>query len=312
MRKIIFKTIFLSMVLYSFTVYCQTPVNCLECDSNNASGFKSTAIGLGSSAIGDYTFASGYESTSRGNSSVSMGWNAIANGPYSVAIGLYAFAESQSFAFGDHAIANVQPSVAIGHYVQSNASRAFVIGSALSSKPLINSTASSLMIGFKSDFPTFFIGPTEYGYQFGKVGIGTIDPQTTLDVNGGILCKGFAMPQEHIEAGYVLTTDANGQAFWADSELLGLWYPTETGNIYRPTGNVGIGIENPLSKLEVKGQISVGYHVNSLQENNLLVAGRVGIGTEFPDEFVKLDVNGKIKTTELQLLNGQLNGNILQ
>ncbi|MCF8347471.1 MAG: hypothetical protein K9G61_01540 [Bacteroidales bacterium] len=303
-------------------IYSQS---CLVCAGNVATGDKATAIGFGSRAIGDYSFASGQENNAEGSnsfasgfgntaigiSSVSMGYYSVASAHYSVAIGLNAYASTRSYAIGDHAIANGSPSVVIGHYVQSNASRAFVIGSAANSSPLINSVPSSLMIGFESNFPTLFIGRTEYGNQFGKIGIGTIDPKATLEINGGVLCKGFAMPQDHIKAGYVLTTDGTGVGHWADSQLLGLWLPTESGDIYRPTGNVGIGMDNPLAKLEVKGQVSIGYHVNpALQENNLVVQGRVGIGTFSPS--VEMEVVGKLKTTQLQILDGHLNGYILQ
>jgi len=149
------------------------------------------------------------------------------------------------------------------------------------------------MIGFKSDFPTLFIGPTPYGNQFGRIGIGITDPQATLDVNGGILCKGFAMPQARIEYGWVLTTDERGIATWAPPQSETFWFPTENGNIYRLNSNVGIGMVNPLSRLEVKGQVSIGYHVQPQQEeNNLIVEGKVGIGTALPEE--KLHVAGTV------------------
>jgi hypothetical protein len=47
--------------------------NCMQCEGNTATGYKSTAIGFGSRAVGDYSFSSGYQNLSEGNFSISMG-----------------------------------------------------------------------------------------------------------------------------------------------------------------------------------------------------------------------------------------------
>ncbi|RLD91138.1 MAG: hypothetical protein DRJ09_01990 [Bacteroidetes bacterium] len=177
------------------------------------------------------------------------------------------------------------------------------------------SAVSSIFIGNKNhgisaNGNTGLVFSSEKNYIFGKgnVGIGVEVPQAKLQVDGTVLTTGFKMPQQELRDGWVLTADHTGTAFWAPSQ--NLWYQTETNDVYRPAGNVGIGLNNPLSKLEVNGQVSIGYHVANVQENNLIVEGKIGIGTFSPTE--KLEVNGKIKTTEFQLLNGQVNGYILQ
>lgn len=263
--------------------------NCMQCEGNTATGYKSTAIGFGSRAVGDYSFSSGYQNLSEGNFSISMGAYSEAYGPYSGAIGRYCHAKERSFAIGDHAIANVSGTVAIGHYVQTGASRTIVIGNSDNQHPLINNIPSSLMVGFLSSEPTLFVGPTLYGQQFGKVGIGTTNPMATLDVNGGLLTKGFAMPTVNVHNGYVLTCDAFGNADWAPGSQ-SLWTMGLDNNIYRLSGNIGIGTSEPQSKLHINnGYVSIGYNkLTNPKESGLIVKGKVGIGTNNPYEKLQV------------------------
>lgn len=327
--------------------YSQNP--CFVCDSNNA-GFKATAFGIGCDAQGDFSFSSGFYSSSIGHSSISMGAYSSAESMNAVAIGRFCKANSAGYAFGQHARALGEPSVAIGHYVGANTSRSIVIGSCYSDNRLINDRHNSLMVGFLSSYPTLFVGPTEQGQDFGRVGIGTKDPYTTLDVNGGVLCKEFIYPTGNAHEGYVLKSDEFGKADWAP-ESPSLWTECLIGDgIYRKEGNVGIGNENPLSKLmlghlwtfnindleinqigyntlftggkyyrlssgpgsllsfEPSGAISiqhvsagpVGQQVDPSDAVIFESTGNVGIGTRTPE--AKLDVNGRIKTNEFQLL----------
>ena len=123
---------------------------------------------------------------------------------------------------------------------------------------------------------------------------------------------GFLKLGKDARAGSVLVcTDAFGTAKWFDASEISHWLPSGVSDIFYDKGNVGVGTDDPLSKLEVKGQVSIGYHVNPpLGENNLIVQGKVGIGTFNPS--VELEVVGKLKTTQLQILDGHLNGYILQ
>ncbi len=304
-------------IIKLIVILCLMPIatisygQCLQCTGNTASGYKSTAIGYGSFSIGDYSFASGLNCTSNGISAISMG-KGCTSGTYGFAAGRGCVATANSVAIGDYAIVNVEASLAIGHYVQSNADGAFVIGSANNSDPLINGISSSLMVGFQRPFPTLFVGPpASISDEFGKVGIGTIEPAATLDVNGGVKCQEFTLEQRYIKPGWVLATiDEEGNSAWMDPQVANLWILNESGDIYRPEGNVGIGIENPTSKLEVRGQVSIGYHEASLGDNDLIVEGNVGIGTSNP--LAKLDIKGETRTQEFQMTEGCLNGYIMQ
>ena len=65
-----------------------------------------------------------------------------------------------------------------GRYIKAGpASQTIVIGSGASvSDTLINDITNSLMVGFNSDIPTLFVGPSSGVGTTGNVGIGTTDP----------------------------------------------------------------------------------------------------------------------------------------
>lgn len=83
----------------------------------------------------------------------------------------------------------------------------------------------------------------------GNVGVGTTSPTNKLDVDGLIRIRGG-----NPGAGKVLTSTSTGVGFWADPPEGSKW--TLSGSdIYRSTGNVGVGTATPLEKLEVLGNI---------------------------------------------------------
>jgi len=85
----------------------------------------------------------------------------------------------------------------------------------------------------------------------GNVGIGTYNPSQRLDVNGNLKATGFMMPTG-AGPGKVLTSDASGNATWANTQ-----WTASGNNIYRSTGNVGIGTTLPLARLVVSHTASV-------------------------------------------------------
>ncbi|MBU2554215.1 MAG: hypothetical protein KKF98_07115 [Bacteroidetes bacterium] len=358
MKKFILISVFF-VLLFSYSAWSQ---QCTSCDQSNID------LSVNASGVGQNNTANGQASFVMGNGSISNG--------------------AASGAFGINTEAYAAAGFAMGRKIKSSATSAIVFGSGYAyTQFLINGKDNTLMIGFNSTAPTFFISKSlsnaahpnltgkvgignvtapeaklhiksdegeiasvyvqsnswnleskaefflgnksfgleanardglifnaEGNYLFGKgnVGMGLLYgeiPEAKLHVNGVILTYGFKMPQDNMRDGWVLTADRNGNSMWAPSQ--NLWFQTEANDVYRPTGNVGIGMDNPLAKLEVKGQVSIGYHVNpALQENNLVVQGRVGVGTFSPS--VEMEVVGKLKTTQLQILDGHLNGYILQ
>jgi hypothetical protein len=113
----------------------------------------------------------------------------------------------------------------------------------------------------------------QYG---GNVGVGTNSPTEKLDVAGKIKAQDVQMTNG-AAAGYVLQSDANGNATWVNPSTI-----SSSNN---------------------------SWNVNGINQHSAL-SGNVGIGTSTPAS--KLDVNGKTKTDSLQLISGANTGYILQ
>ena len=94
-----------------------------------------------------------------------------------------------------------------------------------------------------------------------NVGIGTNNPTQKLDIDGQIRIRGGGPG-----AGKILTSDADGTASWTTPSSVSNWI-LSNGNVYRPTGNVGIGISWPLAQLEVDG--------TGIENGNILFKGQI-------------------------------------
>ncbi len=140
---------------------------------NVSNGFTSFTTGMGCSAQGDYSFVSGWNINLDGIASFSLGYGNNVNASGAAALGTI------SSAMGTGAFA-------IGNKVDALFPYSIAIGKGHSSGHLKNNISSSLMIGFESDIPTFFVGPAYGTGTVGKVGIGTTDPGSRLQVNGNM------------------------------------------------------------------------------------------------------------------------------
>ena len=157
----------------------------------------------------------------------------------------------------------------------------------------------------------------------GKVGIGTTSPSQILEVNGAIKIGAYTLPSTDGTNGQFLKTNGSGSISWSADNTLTYW-TENSGNVYRSSGNVGIGTTTPSQKLEVNGAVKIGAYTlpstdgtigqflktdgsgnvswsadnntNNWTENSGNIyrnSGNVGIGTTTPSQ--KLEVNGAVK-----------------
>ncbi|MFA6449330.1 MAG: hypothetical protein WCX65_07685, partial [bacterium] len=184
-----------------------------------AVGLNAKASGVQSQAIGPYTVASNTAATAIGNTTTATALSAVAMGSYSNASG------NESLALGR--VVNAGPAantVAIGQGVSLG-------------NPLVNNTASSMMVGFNSTVPTLFVGPASGIGTYGKVGIGTTTPTERLGVNGYVGADGAAITA----GGYVnfgAATGTTGYGFHDNAGTLefknnaGVWATIPSGGNY--------------------------------------------------------------------------------
>jgi hypothetical protein len=178
--------IFLSVQL----AYSQT---CITCDNNNiTAGFGNTVnsayanqsiLGNGNTTGRNNAVAIGTASQANWSHSYVFGSSSVTNGMHAYAIGSNAVAQSSySFAMGYMAKSMYGNAHSIGNFTTSNQVGAYVFGLGISDmSPLINNITNSLVIGFKSQYPTLFISETGANKQSGRVGIGNVtDPQAKL------------------------------------------------------------------------------------------------------------------------------------
>lgn len=160
--------------------------SCITCDENTinfengasaigtqnlSTGINSLAVGYQCEALGDYSIAMPFLAKSVGNRSLAFGYNAIARDLSAIAIGenteaswMYSVAIGRSnkstgvgavsLGYMNHADANF--SFLFGRNLKTQASNSMAIGVG-SSETLTNGIPNSLMVGFNSDVPTFFV-----------------------------------------------------------------------------------------------------------------------------------------------------------
>lgn len=264
-----------TFILLNFNVGLYSQV---QWDSTINTGTSSSAIGYLTESTGNYGFSAGWLSKAYGISSISLGYNSIAEGHYSLSLGQSSFSGSQSYSIGQNAKAKGQQSFAIGRFVETATAslNSFIIGSGSSQFIMQNNISNSLMIGFNSSVPTFFIGPSESYSGIGKVGIGTTNPVARLqiadgdifiqDIDHGIIMKS---PDGNCWRGTINNSGQFNFVLLPDCENLTtsttLYPETSELQVFPNPGTQRVSVYNPFAKAQLQFADLSGKMVINLQ-----------------------------------------------
>jgi hypothetical protein len=238
MKALKFFVAIISLCIFSLSAAGQ----CTNCSGGTVTA-TINASGLGTNPI------------STGNSSLAGGHTSTASGDYSIAFGYQSKATgSNSNAFGAMVESNHTNSTVIGRHLKTMASETFILGTGIGpNQYLVNSTPSSLMVGFNSVYPTFFVGTSAFGDKTGKVAIGNMTNPTA---------KFHIYSDENEAAEIKLEPRATGVKQYAqiyfgthtiragNSENMVFTTPASRNFIFT-NGNVGIGSSEPVAKLQI-------------------------------------------------------------
>lgn len=222
--------------------------------SSLASGNASTSIGRNATASGSEATAVGESSTAGGYRSLSLGYQAETGGSaqLSTALGANSSATAQyASAFGSNTTASGQYAVAIGEGAVASQSYSIILG---------NNLAST--VG----------GST-------RVGIGTSTPSAKLHIDGDLRIQ-----DGNEAAGYVLTSDANGNATWQNPSSSGggaqyaQVYKSSSSNGIQPWAPISFGTNGPangfnLSNNNIQTQSTTGIYKITYTLNVELISG---------------------------------------
>lgn len=236
---------------------CATcPGNTVTGASASALGSNNTVTGTNSTAIGNeniissgFGFIAGAQSiinSSSTNSYIIGGFNTIFTG------------SQESYVFGSASEARASRVMLIGHRLKSGSTNQIIIGAGPVGGFLTSNKMHSLAVGFKSTFPTFFVSESPASDKTGKVSIGnTTDPQAKLHIRADAAEDASLLLEATGTNKISSFIMAGGQAYLGTaSNNHSLSFVTGGTNtrmfINAANGNIGIGSEEPVARLQVK------------------------------------------------------------
>jgi hypothetical protein len=192
-----------------------------------------------------------------------IGPNTEAAGSSSIAMGVYSTTTSEA-----------SNSFAMGVFVKSTIPYNFVIGTGVnSSNYLVNNIQRSLMIGFGSTKPTFFVSTSPTPFTTGRIGIGNITaPEAKLHIraDAGEDADLFLEPTGENQTAQIRLGQNNSISAQDGGDMR---FETETGQAFVfENGNIGIGNSQPQAKLHISGNMQVG---NVSQPQNVRIYGDI-------------------------------------
>jgi hypothetical protein len=209
----------------------------------------------------NYSSAIGVENTSTGLSSFASGKFNTADGMYSVAIGYGNSSNgASSFLGGVYNEASGTGSLGLGLYLRATQFKSFIIGTGYNyENPMFNNVSNSLMIGFGSTKPTFFVAEATGSDETGKVGIGDVtEPQAKLHIklDYGEFTALRLEPWSWTNDNYSEIQFGDEECSIRGTHAAGLKFYSPYKFVFH-TGNVGIGVPYPLAKLQVNGDVFI-------------------------------------------------------
>ena len=173
-----------------------------------------------------------------------------------------------------------------------------IVGNASTSGQLTFRGSSSSINGLNGYGLTFKVSPggdaglttAMFVNSAGNLGLGTISPTATLDVNGSASIAG----QLTFENGYGTIQATRNQLLTFGGNTTGdiQFKPGNSNSLNLfSNGAIGIGTSSATNKLDIAGGIAIGsYAGNTAPSNGLIVSGNVGVGTNNPG--ARLEVKG--------------------
>ncbi|WGK66291.1 hypothetical protein [Croceiramulus getboli] len=217
-------------------------------DNADANGANSIAIGDDASTrdrdntsdIGIDAIAIGDNAEAYGDRSIAIGDDALASINGTIAIGDGAQATNfRALAIGDEAVASANDALALGDNATASGTQSIAIG-----KNAVASNTESIAIGDEASatgneavaIGAATIAPNDNTIILGNgdnVGIGTNNPQETLQVEGSL-----RYVDGNQAAGSVLTSDANGTAIWQAPASTGVMMRRYSGGSVGSTATI--------------------------------------------------------------------------
>ena len=190
-----------------------------------------------------------------------IGVNSTAQGPGSVAIGSNA-----------HTLSTAVNSIAIGTMVKSLAGLSITMGNGASAdNMLVNNMQKSLMVGFNSSKPTFYVGRSDFN-KTGKIAIGDVvnsygqmDPQAKLHLRSddAEAAAIFIEPHSWIEGGIAKLILGNTFHSITTNISSGMKFESENNFIFNGN-NLGFGVEEPKAKVHINGDLLFENSLNGI------------------------------------------------